>query len=399
MTTVEGTSSSRTSGIRGPSVIREAIGNSDSAPLHFYESALGEAGVNRVWNKIQEGRLRTPRQGAVRPLVWAACACGLLLMVVTWLHRPQPLAFSTERDVPIGEVVSASPAQRTLRFDDGSQILLHEQGEISVLSNEGASFVTALRAGKAKFSVQPGGTRRWVVDAGEISVEVVGTVFTVERSARGASVAVERGKVLVTDRTTGTKVYLGAGGRHQALAKKRVSEAAPRLEAVSTAASPQQEESPAEVASVSLDQLEREAEPEKLAASVPSAAPKSAIGPRWSTDWLVQADGAKKRGDAATAEALYLRVIRESRSDDPRRGIAAMSYARLAKDPQLIAEVLESTLPSVPIGLREAAWLRLIRAQLGAGDTAGAKRSEEGYLAEFPHGKRRAEIIATVAPE
>jgi len=57
---------------------------------------------------------------------------------------------------------------------------------LEVLNNDQSSFSTALRRGRATFEVHPGGPRRWTVEGGLATIEVVGTEFTLERGPESA---------------------------------------------------------------------------------------------------------------------------------------------------------------------------------------------------------------------
>ena len=55
----------------------------------------------------------------------------------------------------------------------------------------------ATRRGGVRFEVEPDGPRRWTIETGLATVEVVGTVFEVERAPGAVDVRVERGVVVV----------------------------------------------------------------------------------------------------------------------------------------------------------------------------------------------------------
>lgn len=405
------------SGVVSRSVVRRAIEDSTQEPLFRYEARVQEATVNRIWNRIQEPKGVRPRGAFFLQVAGALLVCIALAFVVA--RRPSPLQFDPEGAVPLGKVVAAAATERSLRFDDGSEILLRERSELSVLSNEGASFVVALRSGRARFSVEPGGPRKWMVDAGELSVEVVGTVFVVERTHEAVVVSVERGKVVVTGAVEGDRVILQAGEQvksesmRHAESVQKASRALPirpsdgaTLPSTPEVGSPAEPKRVAGVATeVTLQQLEDEAttQPDGALPSVgrtsqPSQ-PKVAEEKSDLADLLNQADDAKRAGDGTRAGELYLRIVRESASGDPRKGIAALSYARISTDPALVAEVLSGSIASVPAGLRESAWLRLVHAYEQNGDREAARAAAERYVDEFPGTGRRYKTENTTAEE
>ena len=66
------------------------------------------------------------------------------------------------------------------------------------LDDNSASAVSfSLDAGRVRFDIRPGGPRRWTVKSGGVTVTVLGTCFTVERTETHTTVSVERGKVRV----------------------------------------------------------------------------------------------------------------------------------------------------------------------------------------------------------
>lgn len=154
---------------------------------------LDEARLHRLAMAVQARRNRP--QTRARRLVLSAVAVGLAL--VLWRAWPTPpaatLSLATGEPMPLA---LAGAARVPFTFSDGSRIELDEEAKAEVMVNQPTRVGLVLRQGRARFSVTPGGPRQWVIEAGEGTVEVVGTVFTVDRH-RGLSVSVERGVVLV----------------------------------------------------------------------------------------------------------------------------------------------------------------------------------------------------------
>jgi len=102
---------------------------------------------------------------------------------------------------------------RLVRFADRSTARLLD-GDSVVRAGAAAPdrVVALLDRGGARFEVVRDPSRRFRVEAGEVAVEVLGTVFTVERSGPRARVAVERGRVRVSWPGGEQILEAGAGG-------------------------------------------------------------------------------------------------------------------------------------------------------------------------------------------
>jgi transmembrane sensor len=154
---------------------------------------LGDSEVAAAWERARQrrdGRRRAQRLGL---------ACGgaalALAALILWLGRaPAPLRLANRDAIDILE----APGQlRTVRMNDGSHIRLSAGTRLDTVANEGGVFGTTLIRGRAEFEVRPGGRRRWLVHAGDVTVEVVGTHFVVKREPASVWVHVSRGEVMV----------------------------------------------------------------------------------------------------------------------------------------------------------------------------------------------------------
>ena len=98
--------------------------------------------------------------------------------------------------VPVARTVASGERARALRFEDGSVVELKAGSKLVPLRNDRRDFEMELERGLARFVVRPG-ARRWQVQLGVARVEVIGTIFSVERTPQKVVVAVERGSVRV----------------------------------------------------------------------------------------------------------------------------------------------------------------------------------------------------------
>jgi transmembrane sensor len=429
------------------------IGSPQQTPLaELLESGFSERTVPILWHRIQ-GRLHETKRGPQLSFVFAlpltVALAGALVLLGVWGYD----SFSRSNDslrlssgqLPAALVAEATP--RRVELSDGSRIRVAQQSRLEVVSNDKKTFVTALSRGSATFEVNPKANRRWVVEVGLTSVEVVGTVFTVTRSDADVNVSVEKGLVLVRGvAVPGGQQRLGAG---QALSTKttvKLVQANDQKQGRSalqggTAAAPDADESETELA-IEDAPVSGELEPISGTSKTASASParrdadKSgdtagsdkqanttskadsarntgtkqqtiAGSPRAPTKippnieaLLGEADRAREAGDFGNSLHYFEQVIRLAPRFDPRRGLAAMSVARMTmrSNPSRAAAALQSTLDGMPAALQENAIARLVEAYAKSGQSKEAQRTAERYLKRFPSGRRAEDVRRWASP-
>ena len=122
-----------------------------------------------------------------------AAAAGVA--VVAFLrHDPGPLRMADGTAIAS---VEAPPAGTRVVMSDGSSIQLGPDARLDPVESSASSFIAVLERGDASFDVDPGGPRRWQIECGLATVEVVGTRFSCARGPHRLYVGVERGVVLV----------------------------------------------------------------------------------------------------------------------------------------------------------------------------------------------------------
>jgi transmembrane sensor len=203
----------------------------------------------------------------------------------------------------------AAPSVMTearIALDDGSRIELDPGSRLETIENGPTRFSTLLARGRARFSVRPGGRRRWVVEGGLATIEVVGTVFVVERGDEGVRVSVERGVVIVRGERVPDRVRRLTAGESIFIPRQAPVAAAAPVEPV-----------PAHL-------------PER------AQAPPGRTAPEQTEDELDalqrRADTARRRGDVGSAIALLRRAMASAEPGDPRTAIVLFTIGRLEMD-------------------------------------------------------------------
>jgi transmembrane sensor len=349
---------------------------------------FAESDVQRVWRGIQIRPTESARslsKGRWAMASGAVVALALILALSLWhgrkaVHAPLELAGGG-----LPSVFEAAPvdSKRQVDLADGSRIALTRGARLDVLANDGVSFLTVLRRGRSTFDVYPGGPRRWVIECGLGTLEVVGTAFTVERTPGRLEVTVAHGVVSVTgENVPGHKRMLGAGERLV------VTGSDPdESRVIAPAASPV----PAQPRAMppSSDPQARSEPPAPHPASPPIKNGRADLD-----DLVRRADAARRAGDLAAATELLERAVTEARGD-PRGGIAALTLARLnlGRSPARVASALSTALASgPPRGLEEDLLARLVQARARAGDHEGAQQAAREYQRRFPAGARLEEV-------
>jgi transmembrane sensor len=336
---------------------------------------LDEHRVKRMWENIDHAPRRGPASW-VLALGTAMLVAAVLLITLSAARDDRRLVL-TSGEAPT--LLEATREASSPRFDDGSRVELAKGSRVEVLRNDAHSFVTALRRGVARFDVKPGGPRRWTIEAGELSVEVVGTRFSVERQGTTTSVSVEHGLVLVRgERVPNGLVRLGAGERFEL-----------RASVV-----------PLPSASVTLAPASPPAPGASLTTNPRSASSPSAIGTSESEPHdvvereLSLADAARTRRDRAAAVDHFEAAWRQAAPGDSRRGMAGLSLSRLlmTTDPAKAATILRGSISDMPQALMEDSMARLVEAEARAGNADAANLAAADYLRRFPQGGRASEV-------
>jgi transmembrane sensor len=139
-----------------------------------------------------------PRGAWVRRRAYAmAMAATLVLALLGWWgHR------FVAGHGPVRHYASAVGEDRDIRLPDGTDVALGAASSLTARYGDARRDIE-LDAGEAYFKVTHDRRRPFVVDAGSLRIEDLGTAFNVRRTGERVSVAVTEGRVRVSSATAG----------------------------------------------------------------------------------------------------------------------------------------------------------------------------------------------------
>ncbi|MCB9593950.1 MAG: FecR domain-containing protein [Sandaracinaceae bacterium] len=361
---------------------------------------VDEARLARGWERVEARAFGPRRRGRAIALGAVGLAAAAALVALLVRERPWvgPGALQANGRPAEATLTVAAAAGDTVELDDGSRIRFVSASVVEPLENGGSRFSVLLERGEARFEVEPGGPRRWVIEAGHVTVEVVGTVFTVHRDDGEVRVDVERGRVLVRSEALEHRVRALGAGESVHVAAPPVASApvpveeppgaappsvAPAIEPVAPPSTP-----PSTPPSVTETRPPAPTVPaEPRVAPAPGAASTAA-------SLMASADEARRAGDVDVA---LERLGRAAALDgDPDAAIAAFTRGRLAvrhgRAGEAVRDFERALRLGLPAAIEESARYRLVGAHARAGDPTSARLAADDYLARYPEGAFRADV-------
>lgn len=171
------------------------------------EPGLREKVWANVTNAVDEADSEGVSERPTRPLYrwWMAAAAILIVGGLAWnfrgTFRGEPVVYREQvsvASVPLDEQVNSTPQQQTIKLADGSTVQLKPGSKLSYSSFSGDKRIVYLD-GEGYFDVAKNPAKPFIVYAGRIVVQVVGTSFRVTSNTGKikSSVAVTSGKVKV----------------------------------------------------------------------------------------------------------------------------------------------------------------------------------------------------------
>jgi transmembrane sensor len=307
---------------------------------------------------------------------------------------------------------ASAPARRTghtLRLADGSRAdMVGNQSELEASHNSPDRVELHLIAGRAHFDVVPNPRRSFVIEVPPYRVQVIGTIFDVERTERDVAVTVTRGKVRVVGPHGSIDLQVGESRRFELHAPPAV----PQPSAAEPAAMPP----PAAVLQPPTDDAADSGEP--VNAQRPAARTRAGAGRSgWrslsqsgqyeaafeslSRSGTVEdepaalmdaADAARLSGHAETAVRYLTRVARSHRKSKV-APLAAFTLGRVYLEelgqPDRAAEAFALAQELAPAGsMAQDALAREVEALSKAGNAQQAFVRAQKYLSRYPNGRR-----------
>jgi transmembrane sensor len=378
------------------------------------EKELSRAGrhVNAGWDEERRERVLggLHRRRRRRTVLKTAAAVAVLITAgaaLMMLHGPSG-------DAPTVAIEKSGAGE--VRLADGSLIsLLDEKSAIRTEENSVRnSTVVKVGAGRAKFNVVHKPGRSFVVEAGGISVIVVGTVFTVDRSGAEVKVSVQQGRVRVMRDGSITELGGGESGAFPATSAPNAymsdsADASVPVEKPAPKVAMQESSRPETV--IQRDLRSQAAAVQKPSQAVPDPdwrtlaqngmfdkayallmTRREEIQPNDAGDLLLMADVARLAGHPQSALAPLKRVVDTCRTD-PRAPLAAFTLGKVLLDelgdPRGAADAFARARSLAPEGpMSEDALAREVEAHWRAGETGLARERAEEYVKKYPEGRR-----------
>jgi transmembrane sensor len=371
---------------------------------------------DRDVERLVAGGLRRRQQRTARRLVAAGAAslCLATVAAVVLVERP-----SSSPTMQVAAPAPSRPAAQSrgiLRLVDGSTATaLEPNTQLAVAEDARDRTTVVLARGRGRFDVKPRAERRFVVEAGAVTITVLGTVFTVERVADRIGLTVEAGTVRVAWGVGTAILSEGESGWYPPLvasAEGRVpvvpaAKEKKSLRAVAAQGARRASRQASMAATQGLARVSSGPRPEAANLSLaPGAEPPpspsspssssspspSVRGAETAEALLSAADSARVAGQPATGAELLRRLVREH-AHDPRAPFAAFTLGRILliemHDAAAAADAFAQARSLAPQGpLAEDALAREVEALSQSGKRALAKLRAEDYLRFYPSGRR-----------
>jgi len=357
-------------------------------------AAMDPALTDRDVDRLVHGAARRRRQRKARRLLYAGTTVlAMAIALLVWGPHRQDV-FHPQRPSLAVRPPATPPSRpsgfpRMLRLADGSTAMpLDPSTEMAIVEDTRDRVAITLTRGRGRFDVTPRPSRRFVVKMGDVSVSVLGTLFTLERVADRVGLAVEQGSVRIDWGMGFETLNEGDHGWYPPLVKSprsgRTQVRRTARRPASTRPSPPPAPSHAEASPSPVGPVETVAPLEKTEA-------------RESAEQLLAAaDSARIAGKPGEGIVWLRRLLRDHR-EDARAPLAAFTLGRILlielARPREAADAFAEARRLSPTGpLSEDALAREAEAYSQAGATDLAKACAQEYLRLYPNGRRRAAV-------
>lgn len=334
---------------------------SDQRPLRDWVTPeVDEREVRRMWGAVSASiQRRGPNRWLIGAVVFSTSLAVALLALLLW---PQP---------------SGSDTLHVTRFNDGSTAELDSMTTLTLATETEQTIRVKLSSGRVTFEVSKRPSRKFIVDAADVTITVIGTRFTVEANSGAVSVGVQRGLVEIAQREERVRITAGQTWHSTAAASVVVPEATDEPELKLESVTAVKEKTPP---------------PRRVMKPVGTAS----VEP----DLFQLALAARREGRPAEAAIGLERFLRETESDE-RAPVAAFELGRLRmdalRDTAGAVEALTLSLRKPNTAFREEALNRLVRGLERLGRLRECEEAKASYMREFPQGAYAQSVGAACA--
>jgi transmembrane sensor len=300
-----------------------------------------ERALSRMWQAIDSRFPRRRRSLSLSLMLAPALAVAAGVAIVAFVrHDAGPLRLASGDPIV---AVDAPASGLRLALSDGSSVELAGGARFEPIESSASSFIAVLDRGSASFDVQPGGPRRWQIECGLATVEVVGTRFSCARSPDHLHVGVERGVVLVRGERVPSRSRRLAAGESLDVFDATVAPAAaandsgeigaPPAPAVAQVAAPAPTDrgDGARVGGPGWRELARSGHHREAFATLGAQGLRREVKRLGVADLFALADVARLSGHPADAVAPLQRIV-DGFAGDPQAPLAAFALGRLELD-------------------------------------------------------------------
>jgi transmembrane sensor len=277
-----------------------------------------------------------------------------------------------------------------MRLKDGSQIaLLDASARVIVGEVSPTHAAVELSAGRARFDVVHRPERVFRVICGEVTVEVLGTSFELEREGARTRVAVVRGRVAVEWSDGRTELVAGeAGWFPKPQAEEDVADTAQEVATTAKHASA----APKPVTSESKNSWREPAERGDFKHAYALLAQTKHVHSDDVEELMLAADTARLSGHPEAAVPFLNRVVSQH-AQDSRAPLAAFTLGgvfmqQLGRPREAETAYARARQLSLNSSLAQDALARQVEAAHRAGDAEHAAELAHEYLARYPSGRR-----------
>ncbi len=349
--------------------------------------------VDRHWWEVRAGLRR--RTQLRRAAVVGTGLAALLVAVFAGTRDAKP-------EVWQAATVTSTTTPVAVALHEGTQVELQPRTSVQVAQQSPEDVLLLLDEGTVRLDVVKNAKRRFVVRAGDVDVQVIGTQFDVRRAGREIAVSVFRGIVEV--RTSDQVHRLAAGERWSRAGFAEVQPPAEDTleeEVVDEVEPPPGQRPPATKRKVKRTRTA----PAPVVAAPPQPPPAAPIAEPvpvpTARSLFDSAVSARSKGNAAEAISRFEQLLR----DFPKSSFASLSAFELGRlqmdsrrNPRAAAAAFEQVLAIAgDSGLTEDALGRLVEAYASF-DVAACRKARARYLSAFPSGTHAKDVTSSCPP-